>query len=54
VIFLSFALNDNFMFREHLESSHFQKVYVPTLWHFPSSSDFSFRHLYYINESTNL
>ena len=32
------------MFREHLESSHFQKVYVPTLWLFPSSSDFSFRY----------
>ena len=40
MIFLSFALNDNFMFREHLGSSHFQKVYVPTLWLFPSSSDF--------------
>ena len=50
MIFLSFVLNDNFMFREHLESSHFQKAYVPTLWLFPSSSDFSFRHLYYINE----
>ncbi len=30
MIFLSFALNDNFMFREQLESLHFQKVYVPT------------------------
>ncbi len=39
MIFLSFASNDIFMFREHLESSHFQKVYVPTLWLFPSSSE---------------
>ncbi len=54
VIFLSLVLNDNFKFREHLESTHFQKVYVPALWLFPSTSDFSFRHLYYINESTNL
>ncbi len=50
MIFLSFALNDNFMFRELLESSHFQKVYVPSanIVAFPSSSDFSFRHLYFI------
>jgi hypothetical protein len=30
VIFLSFALNDNFVLKEHLESLHYQKVYVPT------------------------
>jgi hypothetical protein len=40
VIFLSFAFNDNFIFREHFESSHFQKVYVPTLWLFPAAQIF--------------
>jgi hypothetical protein len=27
-MFLSFALNDSFEFREHLESLHFQKVCI--------------------------